>query len=397
MMIEIERSVVERVASFAVEELVSNMSEVKRLAQQLGIRGKNKTSYNLWQSGFLGGEVRDVTNDIVRVVRQNRNARDGSLNALISISYMNLLEKKTWLRVLPVGTKCTASTMPSPVSPAASLMNWNEEDAIVLYSSAACVHHSIDDDGASKAADADADVCPPEGEGGPKRKRTAPEANASPDESAPPDVDAEFCPPEGEGGTKRKRKASGAMRAAKRASMHAAEEDAGYVDRGRVEFRSGDEVLVTGGERTCLPDVLYVLMRSLGVRVELDDVRSITPNATKNTRFQLADEYVQRFGLRLERVTKQFMVKGGPALKLFNTKGLYMVQLRVAYDKEDKEPDLHCVAYDGQYVKDNNRYSKVKEIEDLDRSSRESARAVFDSLFKGLQVRINNVYELKRI
>jgi len=46
-------------------------------------------------------------------------------------------------------------------------------------------------------------------------------------------------------------------------------------------------------------------------------------------------------------------------------------------------------------VKDNARTSKVKVIDEDDRSFSNNARDVFDSLFpRGLMVRIKNIYEL---
>ena len=91
------------------------------------------------------------------------------------------------------------------------------------------------------------------------------------------------------------------------------------------------------------------------------------------------------------------MVKGGPELALLNTTGFFVVQLTIAYNKDDKVPDKHCVAYDGLTVRDNYKHSKVKEIDATDRSSPENARAVFNSLFPKMQVRIKNVYELSGI
>ena len=46
-------------------------------------------------------------------------------------------------------------------------------------------------------------------------------------------------------------------------------------------------------------------------------------------------------------------------------------------------------------MRDNGKYTKVKILEESDRSV-QGARLVFDSLFHGLEVRINNIYELKR-
>ena len=90
--------------------------------------------------------------------------------------------------------------------------------------------------------------------------------------------------------------------------------------------------------------------------------------------------------------------KGGVALALLRSAGHYVVQLRIATGKDDKEPDLHCLAYDGVTVRDNYRCAKVKLIDEGDRASPEAARKVFDTLFSaGLEVRIKNVYELVRL
>ena len=72
----------------------------------------------------------------------------------------------------------------------------------------------------------------------------------------------------------------------------------------------------------------------------------------------------------------------------------------VTYDNCDKKPDLHCVACDGETVRDNSRHAKVKRLHKVldagDRSSPDDARDVFRSLFPGLKVVVKNVYELKR-
>ena len=220
--------------------------------------------------------------------------------------------------------------------------------------------------------------------------------SVGPDSYGPlrPDADADDCPPAGEGGRPRKRKASGAQRAAKKAAKRAEDEEGGYTDKGRLAFKAEGGALVTGGERTCVPDALCVLLRSCGVAVDIEEVRSIMPAVPdQNTRFAKADEYVERFGLTLGRVTKRFHQKGGPAFHLLRASGHYVVQLRVATGRDDAEPDLHCVAYDGATVRDNHRRAKVKELDASDRTE-QSAGKVFDSLFPGLEVRIKNVYEL---
>ena len=88
--------------------------------------------------------------------------------------------------------------------------------------------------------------------------------------------------------------------------------------------------------------------------------------------------------------------KGGAELALLlQTNRLLIAQLTVTYDNLDMRPDLHCVAFDGAVVKDNWRQSKVKVIDSGDRETPARARAVFDSFFPGLKVRVSNVYELK--
>ena len=218
------------------------------------------------------------------------------------------------------------------------------------------------------------------------------------EDAAGPQADAEDRPPAGEGGLKRKRKkASGAQRAKKKAGKKAEEEDGGFTDKGRVAFKAEGGVLVTGGKRTCLPDALYMLLLSLSIPVDVEEVRTIMPaDPSENTLFMAADNFVSQFGLTLQRVTSRFMsAKGGVALALLQASGYFVVQLRITAGKDDKDPDLHCVAYDGATVRDNYQWSKVKDLDEGDRASPASARKVFNSLFhRDLEVRIKNVYEL---
>lgn len=217
---------------------------------------------------------------------------------------------------------------------------------------------------------------------------------ALPEAAAGSDAEADDCPPAGEGGPKRKRKASGAARAAKKAAKNAQDEDGGFTDKGRMEFKEEGGHLITGNKRSCLPDALGMLLMSLSISVKPEELRSIMPtDPDENTRFVAADEYVTQFGLTLQRVTQRFMQKGGVAYHLLNATGRFVVQLRITEGKEDKTPDLHCVAYDGETVRDNFKYAKVKNLDASDRMPG-NAHKVFDSLFKNLEVRIKNVYEL---
>ena len=217
------------------------------------------------------------------------------------------------------------------------------------------------------------------------------------------DADSQDCPPAGEVRSGKKRKRTGAQRAAKKAALEANLEDGGYTDKGRIAYREDGGILVTGHKRTCLPDALFHLLVSCalvsGTKDQHADVLSIMPPAGSDhdTLFTSADKYVKdKFKWTLSRVTAGFNShEGGPALAVLKAKGFFIIQLRITYDKDDKEPDLHCVSYDGAEIKDNARTAKVKIIDDADRSSSDNAREVFNSLFrKGLQVRIKNVYEL---
>ena len=132
-----------------------------------------------------------------------------------------------------------------------------------------------------------------------------------------------------------------------------------------------------------MPHALCQLLPAFGVDVSEEEVCSILPSASSH--FTSADEFVQKYGLELARVTGRFMVKGGPELALLNAKGNFVVQLSITDDKNGKK-DLHCVAYDGETLCD-------KVIDDSHRASTENARKLIDSLREG---RIANVYELRR-
>ena len=213
------------------------------------------------------------------------------------------------------------------------------------------------------------------------------------------DAEADDCPAlRGADGRKQKRKASGARRAKTKAIERMESAKGGFTDKGRIAYKSEGGVLVTGGMRTCIPDAILMLLSCFSISVTKQEVRTMMPHdPDENTRFVVADKYVQQFGLRLQRVTQQFMVKGGPELDLLNSDGYFVVQLNITEGKEDKSPDEHCVAYDGTTVRDNYKYAKVKELDASDRESKAAARNVFGSLAKGFDVRIENVYELKRI
>ena len=235
------------------------------------------------------------------------------------------------------------------------------------------------------------------------------EEEADADEDAEVDAsnsetEAEVRPPAGRGvpkskSKKRKRKAGGARRAEAAARFEPERKRAGYVDRGRRTFRDNQGALATGTKRSCLADALWMALVEAGCEVDLENVRSIMPqDPDADTTFASAQLYVAKFGFELACVSKELQKeKGGYAFNLLlRETGLFLVQLRVTTGKDDRNPpDLHVCFYDGKTVRDNGKYTKVKILEPSDRT-KEGARLVFDSLFNGLEVRINNIYELTR-
>ena len=207
------------------------------------------------------------------------------------------------------------------------------------------------------------------------------------------------CLPAGQGerSEKRKRKPSGGARRAAKAAKKAEDEEGGYTDKGRTAYRRGGGRLVSGTRRTCVPDALVMLLDTHGASVSEEVVRTaVSDDLDQNVRFLDADTYTRReHGLQFTRVTKQFMRTGGVAYHVLQQRGrLLAIQLRITNDKDDSEPDLHVVAFDGSTIRDNAADIKVKIVGQADRGSPEAAHALFDSLAPGLLVRIKNVYEL---
>ena len=132
---------------------------------------------------------------------------------------------------------------------------------------------------------------------------------------------------------------------------------------------------------------LCQLLPAFGVTVSEEEVGSILPSASSH--FTSAEAFVQKHGLELARVTSRFMIKGGIELALLNAVGHFVIQVRITNDNNDKNPELQCVAYDGKTLCD-------KVIDDSHRASTENARKLIATIREGLQVRIINVYELRR-
>ena len=173
----------------------------------------------------------------------------------------------------------------------------------------------------------------------------------------------------------------------------------GFTNKGRIAYRkeNGPESLMTGNNRSCLPDATWNAapdtLQLHGVTYE--GLKACMPDEGDTTTASI-DTHLRQFGLVLAPVSSQFLaVKGGAELALLQRgSGAFVVQLRITTDNSDKKPDLHFVSFDGRFVKDNARTAKVKEIEPADRTTPAAARAVFNSLFPGLKVVISAVYQL---
>ena len=180
---------------------------------------------------------------------------------------------------------------------------------------------------------------------------------------------------------------------------------AGFLKKGRIQYRkevgvsTSTDVLPTQkkNEHTCLEDAVYNALLALGENVNLDGVRSMY-NRTTNTPFPVATEFLHKnYKRTMSRVTKEFLLKGGIPFSILQQKnGLFILQLAITYNNEDKEPDFHCVFYNATKgcILDNQQNSKVVYIEDSDRISVQAARDVFGAVARNFKVQIQNVYKI---
>ncbi len=83
--------------------------------------------------------------------------------------------------------------------------------------------------------------------------------------------------------------------------------DAGFVNRGRIAYRSEGGILVTGILRSCLVDAFFVVHpKHISVDLDINAVRkSIMPaDPNKNTCLKDAEKYARKYyNISLQRVT----------------------------------------------------------------------------------------------
>jgi hypothetical protein len=156
---------------------------------------------------------------------------------------------------------------------------------------------------------------------------------------------------------------------------------------------------IAGTSRSCLPDAVGHLVPALAESTARGAMLACIPEdgaPDMNTKFDSIASALQPFGYALPSVSERFNATGGPELALLKqTTGLYVVQLAITYGNDDPEPDLHCVAFDGQVVQDNSGHANAfATVESSDRASPGAAREVFNSLYPGLKAMVSQVYEL---
>jgi hypothetical protein len=156
-------------------------------------------------------------------------------------------------------------------------------------------------------------------------------------------------------------------------------------------------------------------------RLTHEQLRALVP-AEGATSFADVSDLLMPFGYELHRTEGEFTERrGGPALAVLQELERLLVVEVVVEDNDGTRYDqtTHCVAYTGESIaytgesiaytgesiaytgesiRDNMSHNKVRVIEPSDRSSKESARAVFNSLYKGYsKVMVKAVYELRAL
>ena len=139
---------------------------------------------------------------------------------------------------------------------------------------------------------------------------------------------------------------------------------AGYVDEARGVFRDHGGALASGTKRTCVADVLWVLLQELeyhghaGGRARLDHARQPGREYAVHSRRRLRCHARLRARVRFEGVPAG---QGRLRLPLAFARPRLLPRSAARDDRptDPEPPDLHVVAYDGKTIRDNNKYTKV--------------------------------------
>jgi hypothetical protein len=176
----------------------------------------------------------------------------------------------------------------------------------------------------------------------------------------------------------------------------------GYYFHPRTAFRDSGHTLLTGCKKSCIPDCVSMLLHEYYSTVL--PIGSFDPVyvGNRDPTFERVGRVLLPYGFDLQRVTSSFMLPGGIEMAVLASAGLYLLHLALNYADDRMGPDanrqFHCYAYDGRYLRDNDRYTRPVEVVPSDYADRFSARAVFNALFdKDTTVRLTNVYALRQV
>lgn len=204
-------------------------------------------------------------------------------------------------------------------------------------------------------------------------------------------------------GKNRKGKERGKTRKARKTLKN---QHAGYIPEPKIEFRrKGGKVSKDGNVRTCLPDSAQDLLAEMGVVVHDEQnvtMRNFLHREDENgeeldSLFEDLNSYTEKnFGISLKRVTSDYdKKKGGLAFNILQeTSGYFIIQVLINNRNSVTKTERHCLAYNGKSVRDSDRRSKIRIIENSDRECPQEARKVFEAWFnKENTARIVNVYK----
>ena len=181
---------------------------------------------------------------------------------------------------------------------------------------------------------------------------------------------------------------------------------AGFIPERKSEFRrKGGKVSKDGNVRTCLADSAQDLLAEMGVVVHDEQnvtMRHVLHRENENgeeldSLFEDLKSYTNmNFGISLKRVTSDYdKKKGGLAFNILQERsGYFIIQVLIMSRNAATKPERHCLSYNGKSVRDSDRRSQIRIIENSDRECRQKARKVFESWFnKESTARILQVYK----
>ena len=185
------------------------------------------------------------------------------------------------------------------------------------------------------------------------------------------------------------------------ASRREAATHGGFYYHPRTAFRAAGHTLLSGSKKSCIPDCVSMLLHEHFQVVLPIGAFDHVYVGDRDPSFQDVGRVLYQHGFLLDRVSSSFMQPGGIEVAVLSSSGLYLLHLALDYTDDRLGPEarrqFHCYAYDGCYLRDNDRYTRPVEVVPSDYADKLSARAVFKALFDSrTSVRIFNVYSLRR-